>query len=66
MLDDVGEIVSDETIVYRDEYRSILGYGVKGLEESMRVGSNVGDAVALIDTKLLERSRPAITASAKL
>src|SRR5713226_5070321 len=66
MPDDVGEIVSDETIVDRDEYRPNLGYGVKGFEEGMRVGSNVGDAVALTDAQVLESSRPAITAPAKL
>jgi hypothetical protein len=66
MLDDVGEIVGDETIVDRDEYRPNLGYGVKGFEQGMSVGGNIGDAVALTDAHLLERSRPAITATPKL
>jgi hypothetical protein len=66
MLDDVGEIVSNETIVYWDEYRPNLGYGVKGFEQGISVGSNIGDAVSLTDPHLLERSRPAITATAKL
>jgi hypothetical protein len=43
-----------------------LGYGVKGFELDMSVGSNVGDAVALLDAKVLEYGRPAITAPAKL
>ena len=53
MLDDVGEIVGDETIVYWDEYSSHLWYRVKGFELGMSVGSNVGDTVALFDAQLL-------------
>src|SRR5579863_9559627 len=66
MLNDIGEIVSDKTIVDRDEYRANLRDGIKSFEQGMRVGSNIGDAVALVDAHLLEHSRPAITASAKL
>jgi hypothetical protein len=66
MLDDVGEIVSDETIVDRDEDSPYLGDSVKGLQLGMCVGSNVGDGVALTDAQALECGRPTVAAPPKL
>src|SRR5579884_1634606 len=66
MLNNIGKIFSDEAIVDRNEHRSDLGNGVEGLKLSMRIGRDVGDAIALANAQTLEHGGPAITALAKL
>src|SRR5579883_96081 len=66
MLDDIGKITGDETVVDRYEHSPYLRYRVKRFKLGMCIGSNIGNAIALTDAQLLERGRPAITAFAKL
>ena len=66
VVDDVDEIVGGQPIVDRNEHRADLRHGVERLKLRMRVGRDIGDAVARLDPHLLQRGGPAIAAVKEL
>src|SRR5260370_27511863 len=64
VLDDVGEVIGGQPVVYRHQHRADLGHGVKRLELLVDVRGDVGDSVALANASPLARGRPAVAAVA--
>ena len=66
MVDDVVEIVGQQAIVDRHQHRADLRHGVVGFEMRVRIGGDVGDAIALPDAHRLQGRRPAVAALEEL
>ena len=66
VLNQVAEIVGDQPEVDRHEHGADLRNRVERLELRVRVGRDVGDAIALLDAEALQRRRPAIAAIEEL
>ncbi len=55
VLNQVAEVVGDQPEVDRHEHGADLRNGVERLELRVRVGRDVGDAIALLDAEALQR-----------
>jgi hypothetical protein len=55
VIDDVCELIGDQSIVDRHQHRADLGHRVVRLQVCVRVGRDVGDPVSLPDAELLQR-----------
>ena len=66
VLQDVAHLRGVEPEVDRHEHRADLRHAVERLQVGGGVRRDVGDAVSLADTELLERGRPAVAALEEL
>jgi hypothetical protein len=66
VVDEIDEVGGGQTIVDRDQHRANLRHRIERFQLGVSVGRDVGDAIALLDTKSLEHRRPAIAAIEKL
>ncbi len=62
VIDDVFEVVGGEPEIDRHQHRADLRHGVERFEVPVRVGRDVGDAIAAPDAKPLQRARPSVAA----
>ena len=66
VVDDVLEVIWEQPIVDRHQYRADLRNRVICLQVGVRVRGDVGDSIALSDSEGLERRRPAVAAFQEL